>query len=325
MVTLLFMAVKVEFISGMKIFKIVFSLIILSLCGCSIRARNDVLSDVDEDFTHGTEFVVQGKIEEFPELVQEVVEFIPDITLRDHEEPTHIKATVGQHIYTPADLSSSEVVVDDNPYAGWLFGEVTRQVLKKDEKREVSISLGVIGDYSFAEETQKFVHNDLGRGEDPKGWDHQLGNEVGVIASIGRETKLFEQDLGPVELDALHGADIRLGNIFTDVGYGGKLRIGKNLPGFNGYKENWSIYGYTGASGRAVGRNLFYDGNTFKDSHRVQSEPLLGSLNTGAVIQLFGWEISFSYSYTSSQHKQYEGGGHPMWYINISKALGLFD
>ncbi len=43
-----------------------------------------------------------------------------------------------------------------------------------------------------------------------------------------------------------------------------------------------SIYLSTVLRGNVVGRNLFLDGNTFTDSHRVDKEPFVGQLIVGA-------------------------------------------
>lgn len=294
------------------------------LSGCTINLTNDIFSGTDEDFTHGTEFRYQKPIEESNSTLRSIAEALPDIPLSDQKEPTHVSARIGQHIYTPDDLRSEEVIKEDNPYAGWLFGEVKRQVLTEDEKKEVGITIGLIGKYSFAEHAQKFVHNDLGKGTDPRGWDNQLDHEPGLILSAGREKVFHRFSPGGLEADIRHGADVRLGNIHTDLRYGPELRFGKGLPDFNGYEEKWSAYGYVGSNLRVVGRNIFYDGNTFTDSHSVGAEPIVGELTAGGVTQIYGWEVGLHYKYTSPEHEQRDSG-HSIWYLNISRALDLFD
>lgn len=295
------------------------------LAGCTLNLTNDVFSGTDEDFTHGTEFRYQKPIEQSNSYLKGIAEALPDVPLSDQQEPTHVSAKIGQHIYTPNDLRAVEVVEDDNPYAGWLFGEVKRQVLTEDEKKEVGVAVGLIGKYSFAEHAQRFVHEDLDKGTDPKGWHNQLNHEPGLILSAGREKVLHKFSPGGLEADVRHGAEVRLGNIHTDLRYGPELRFGKGLPGFNGYDEKWSLFGYVGSNLRVVGRNIFYDGNTFTDSHSVDSEPIVGEITSGAVTQILGWEVGLHYKYTSPEHEQRDGGGHSIWYLNISKALDLFD
>jgi hypothetical protein len=44
----------------------------------------------------------------------------------------------------------------------------------------------------------------------------------------------------------------------------------------------WGGYFYLGAEGRAVGRNIFLDGNSFASSPRVDKLPLVGDFTYGA-------------------------------------------
>ena len=308
-----------------NIVKILVPVVLLSLSGCTVHLTNDVFSGTDEDFTHGTEFRYQKKVEEANSTLRSIAEALPDIPFSEQKEVTHVSAKIGQHLYTPDDLRSSEIIEDDNPYAGWLFGEVRRQVLTEDEKKEVGVAVGLIGKYSFAEHAQKFVHNDLGKGTDPKGWHNQLDHEPGLVLSATREKVFHRFSPGGLEADIRHGAEVRLGNIHTDLKYGPELRFGKGLPNFNGYDERWSLHGYVGANARVVGRNIFYDGNTFRDSHSVGAEPLVGELTAGGITQYEGWEVGLHYKYTSPEHERRERGGHSIWMLSISKALSLFD
>jgi len=304
---------------------IIFLFLSVALSSCTLSLKNDVLSHTDEDFTHGTEFIYNKDIEAANKYLRKIAQAIPDITFGEAEDPTHVSAKIGQHIYTPSDLSREDIIEEDNPYAGWLFGEVKRQVLREDYRRQVGLALGIIGRNSGAEFIQKFVHNDLGRGRDPKGWDHQLGHELGVVGSLEQSEVFFRYHPGGWEVDGIHGAELRLGNVHTDFKYGPQIRFGKGLPSFEGYDEHWSLYGYTGGNLRAVGRNIFYDGNTFSDSHRVGSEPLVADIGGGLITQIEGWEVGLHYTYTTPEHKRRESGGHSIWFLSISKALDLFD
>ena len=58
--------------------------------------------------------------------------------------------------------------------------------------------------------------------------------------------------------------------------------IGVFIAGY--LKEDFGIYGFVGVQGRAVGRNIFLDGNTFRDSPSVYKEPLVADLQTGVSV-----------------------------------------
>jgi hypothetical protein len=87
-----------------------------------------------------------------------------------------------------------------------------------------------------------------------------------------------------------------LGNVFTFLGAGLTLRLGYNLSeAFPGKIEpvvmdvagrrKWEVYLFAATEGRVVGRNIFLDGNTFKDSHSVDKETLVYDWEVGLVVR----------------------------------------
>jgi hypothetical protein len=55
------------------------------------------------------------------------------------------------------------------------------------------------------------------------------------------------------------------------------------------------VYGFAGVYGRAVGRNLFLDGNTFEDGPSVERKPLVGEVQAGLVLQFRGLQFSYTF------------------------------
>ena len=51
---------------------------------------------------------------------------------------------------------------------------------------------------------------------------------------------------------------------------------------------------FASAEGRAVARNIFLDGNTFKDSRSVDKEPFVGDLQWGLVLTWRNFRVSFT-------------------------------
>ena len=95
-----------------------------------------------------------------------------------------------------------------------------------------------MGEPSLAEQFQKFVHNDLGRGEDPKGWDTQRDTEP--IFNIGYQYSLRLAHMGDYNNGFAGQVSLSpsgsLGNLFTAAELTLALRFGWNiLEGFNAY------------------------------------------------------------------------------------------
>jgi lipid A 3-O-deacylase len=55
-----------------------------------------------------------------------------------------------------------------------------------------------------------------------------------------------------------------------------------------------SAYVFIGASGRAVLRDVFLDGNTFRDSHDVDRNLLVGDLMAGVTVGYGGLKLSLA-------------------------------
>jgi hypothetical protein len=60
-------------------------------------------------------------------------------------------------------------------------------------------------------------------------------------------------------------------------------------------RTRFGAYLFGGVTGRWVIRNVFLDGNTFQDSHRVDKEPLVAELRGGLTIIFKRVEFSGAY------------------------------
>lgn len=134
-----------------------------------------------------------------------------------------------------------------------------------------------------------------------EGWGNQLKNEIGVVALYEKKWIVpysFDHDLGLEIIPSLGGA---AGNIYTYLAGGGSVRFGRYLPQDNGpprirpglhgsdyFKprrdDRLGWYFFAGVEGRAVARNIILDGNTFRESHRVDKRPVVGDFQVGLVL-----------------------------------------
>jgi hypothetical protein len=207
---------------------------------------------------------------------------------------------VGHNIYTPEFFISPDPVLHDRPFAGWLYTELSRTVNSPGREQSLAISLGVVGPLALGEEVQKLYHSIIGDLE-PLGWDHQLKNEPAVLLRYRHSWFTPLVDGGRVKLDLITRAGINLGNVFTDAGTGLALRLGNHLPerelplrlqpGLSGNntfihvrKDRFDWMVFAGVQGRGIARNIFLDGNTFRDSHSVDKRPLIWDAEAGIIL-----------------------------------------
>lgn len=250
-----------------------------------------------------------------------------------------VSLVAGQQIYTPDDISSSTVVQDDRPYAGWLYAGVARYdtwldadaTARRDVEHMVELDLGVVGPASGAEQVQDYTHEIIDEGE-PQGWDHQLADEPGIVLRASRSAReVFGGDshgggLGWDLISSLSGA---VGNVDTHAAGSALVRVGFTLPrSFDiqsgdrsllapdaSFDAPTSIYLFAGAEGRLVLHNIFLDGNTFKDSHDIEKENLVGKLRLGAAWQSGGFRAAYTWTVVTDE---FEGQGENQSYGSVT-------
>jgi hypothetical protein len=215
----------------------------------------------------------------------------------------------GQAAFTPQAIWLRNAPLNDRPYAGWLFAGArlyreSAQVLDKFE-----VTLGVVGPASMAGDLQRWWHkNGILGGRTPRGWDYQLSNEPGIILSQQRKWRVPLYDDG-LEIELMPQVNGSIGNVFTYAEGGAALRVGQDLaadwgqagisPGTAGADfQNPKDFAWNLSAGfnlRAVGRNIFLDGNSFSPSRNVGHKAVVGDLTLGVSLMLPSMRVSGSY------------------------------
>ena len=197
--------------------------------------NNDIVFDRDSNFTNG--WNVQYHTIRYPTwddsqapgFLKWVGNHFP--TLGDDDSIVRYGHTIGQNMFTPGDLTNPNPPPGDLPYAGTLTYSLSWQSFNRRTRRNFQITAGVMGEESLAEEFQKFVHNDLGIADDPKGWHTQRKSEPAFnlayeyywrLAHIGTYTNDWA---GQVEF----GPTVQLGNLITSADLEIGIRFGWNI------------------------------------------------------------------------------------------------
>lgn len=85
---------------------------------------------------------------------------------------------ITQLLVTPRNVTIAAPRPGDAPWAGLLGGYGSWTAYDDRRLAALQVYVGCIGPCSLAEGAQKFVHNDLHFGDDPKGWPNQLDNRA---------------------------------------------------------------------------------------------------------------------------------------------------
>ena len=286
----------------------------------SFQIENDLFGTGDDRFyTNGIEIGFTTD-EAAPQFLEKITDSLPFYRKGGN---SIYGIAFGQTMFTPEDTKKSELIKNDRPYAGWLFVDAgIAHVFEDTGDRQgingLLLTLGIVGPSSLADETQKEFHRLIGV-DIPQGWDNQIHDELGFnISYLQKRRQLIPLD-DSKQLEISHHGGITLGNVYTYASTGAMLRWGTHLkndigppsisPGFSGIPAfkpspavNWYIY--AGIEGRLMGRNIFLDGNTFRDSHSVNKEVFVGDLQFGVAFHFDNVRIAFSNIIRSNEFEE---------------------
>jgi hypothetical protein len=267
----------------------------------SFYFENDLFADTDQGYTNGvklswishdlTGYAESGRLPKWSLPIIRRLPFINEPGLQ-----RNVVLSIGQNMYTPEDIEAEELLEDDRPYAGWTYFGIGLH--SKNERRLdlMEIQLGMTGPASFAEQTQKRVHEWRGC-QRPNGWDNQIKNEPGLAVIYERKWRfLYDWNVGKLGFDVIPHIGGALGNVYTYANAGMEARLGWNIPRDFGTSlirpagdsnapmntrdprvssgPRFGLYVFAAADGRAVLHDIFLDGNTFTDSHSVDKKIL---------------------------------------------------
>jgi lipid A 3-O-deacylase len=141
-----------------------------------------------------------------------------------------LELEVGQKIFNPQSGSISNSIYVDRPFAGYLYGGASLNLLYQSENNlKLSLSGGTIGPSSLAKEAQELMHNVIGFYE-IDGWQWQVNNELAINASA--EYNYLINRFANDKIDFTANSYINIGNTFSGTGVGLTFRSGAINPLF---------------------------------------------------------------------------------------------
>ena len=259
--------------------------------------------------------------------------------LYDSKNKHFVSLGIAQQIYTPYDTESSNIVNDDRAYAGWLYLEYGLHESSNDELDSLVLHVGIIGDNSISDHTQKVLHSLRGI-RSPNGWENQLNDELGLNISYQHKWCFTTEKLYGFENNFIPFIEGNLGNIDTSVEAGMLINFGINSVKDFGYspmnigggsaiprKTDYRSSGYNSSgftlnfafSAKAVERIIFLDGNTFSSSHSVPKSPLIIQAATGFTISykkiIFNCMLATSSKEFTTQRRNHKYGSFIFSYL----------
>ena len=288
--------------------------------------ENDYFGGQDQNYTNGFKFSwLSADLSDWGQTGwrKSFLAVLPFVNRPDTQK--NFGFAFGQNMYTPQDISAVPPDPTDRPYAGWSYGEISFVSKSQSRMDTLSLQVGIVGPNSGAEEFQRTVHKWLDD-RTPMGWDYQLQNELGINLVYEREWRMYARTLGhSFGADLIPHLGASLGNVQTFANAGLTVRAGYHLPSDFGVSlirggalpnspiddhdprvgptTRFSFFLFAGVDGRAVARDIFLDGNTFKDSPSVDKEPFVGDGFYGASMVLGRWQLTYTQAVRTREFK----------------------
>lgn len=283
--------------------------------------ENDIFGGTDQGYTNGFRADYVTPRNELPELARIARRNLGWVSEKADWYGTF---SLGQNMYTPEDLTRRFPDPEDRPYAGFLYASVGMVADNGKRLDTVALDFGVVGRMAQADDVQRAVHDLIGA-DDPLGWRFQLRNEPGVRLVFERKYRYavdFDLEFADLQAGFAPHYGIALGNVDTSAAGGFTMRIGDRLddnygpprvrpavagPGFYEYKDGIGWYIFGGMEGRLVGRNIFIEGNTFRNSPNVEPHRVVADANIGFALQLGNVELPYTHVFRSPEFQGQRG------------------
>lgn len=287
----------------------------------TLQAENDVMTPHDRWYTSGVRFSVAFGEDSQPGILKTFADAVP--FLAENYETRIIGLALSQNMFTPADTSESALIPDDRPYAGWLYAAFTVEGYNGNSADYFTLQLGVVGPAALGKQTQDAWHGLFGF-KKSQGWDNQLRNEPGLLIAYQRTWQGAAQIAKGLQLGSAFHLGAAVGNVQT-YGAGGVMfrlgndlsldrspppRISPGLPGSGyfkaGHKAVW--YVFAGLEMRGIARNIFLDGNTWRNSHEVAKKHMVADFQIGIAVIVNGVRIAYTHVFRTREFRSQPEG-----------------
>jgi len=261
---------------------------------------NDFFASTDYYYTQGHNFELVS-----PKLLKNPINKL-FIKLKNSEQKYGL--SFEQAGFTPTNFESDEILYDDRPYAAAIMLKsflVSTDTIHKATFSS-TLSFGIIGPFSSAEEIQSKIHEWIGR-QIPLGWQYQIKNDVILNYDISYEKQLYRLN----NLFALNfNAKLRLGTMNTNISGGLTTTFGKINSPFVSLKSknDFQIYGYLQGLVTAIGYDASLQGGLFnqKSPWVITDENIdrfVFQKNFGIVLHSKTFYLEYSFSELSKEFK----------------------
>lgn len=241
-------------------------------------------------------------------------------------------ASLNQQIFTPSNTHLPYWPPGDQPYAGLLYATGTLYRDVPDSRSMISMSLGLVGPWALGQQAQNNFHFLIDQTK-AAGWHSQLNNEPLLELTSGRTYRLDTGSIGGVATQVLPDLGVGVGNLMIYAQTGIMFRFGQGLDSDYGPARMFPAptggdafrptrpfvwYAFAGVDGQAVARDITLNGNDFSGGPSVKLRPLVGEVEAGLTVMVYGTRLTYTQSMQSQTFEHQKGGPHQMGSLALS-------
>ena len=308
----------------------------------SLTIENDIFAGTDYLYTNGTKIIWISPNLSSPPRSSGLPRWL-ETTARalspawNDQAARAFTIALGQNMYTPHNITRTDLIENDRPYAGVSYMEIGFQAKTQQRLDSLILNWGIVGPHSYAEQMQKFIHWATGSTR-PRGWDHQLPDEMILGAAYETRRKWWIQN-NPIGIssDLITTGGIAFGNALIDALARCEYRFGWRLPrdfgtslirtggetipspgapaSSSGSSKRWGVYGFIAFDTRMIIRDIFLDGATFQPSHRIDRHYFVADITAGIGFTIGRVKFSTMYAWLS---RRFPAQSKPQVYGSIN-------
>lgn len=269
-----------------------------------VHYDNDFFASLDRNYTQGVQLELI-----LPAFLKNPVNYL---FLRPKNWTAQAGLSLSLEQYTPEDIGSALIQLEDRPYAAVLSLESFRTATDTVHKAQLghSLQLGVLGPAAFGVEVQTAIH----RGTNnvlPLGWHHQIRNALVVNYRMRYEKQLFQLKSF---VGAQGHADVELGTLHTRLGLGTSFQVGWMDSPYSTHQKKVQCFLFAQTIVHAVAYDATLQGGWFANNPYTIAardiERFTGQINYGIVLKTRGFFIEYTMSALS---REFSGGVTAMW------------
>lgn len=304
-----------------------------------LQVDNDFVFSDDGNYTNGLILGWESTPLQDLDATASPIRWQSLFSFEQHDALTSWGLKLSQQMWTPGEIKISTPQPYDRPYAGYLALESHTASYGGRWAQKNWLSLGVVGPASGTDQLQNMFHK-LTPSSTPKGWQHQIENQLTLQIAYEVDALLLRQDAfnntitGKTEWELSGLSHSQVGNFRSETDLGLTFRWGTNLAdSFGRLSQHSGQLGNISATAESGSWMFFtraYIGYRFNDEtidgslpyeSYIEVENNQAGITTGFIWARPSWALAWNFNAYTKEHQSDTDGWHGYGSLIISWQL----